>query len=173
MRDTKDLQKKLFKEIEGRIKLEDESLKYKERRYEYWSKTTKEGNYTKYLRKKIGEDKAEMYWDGDKEAKGKKFFNAGDIEVSNNDEMLAYSIDDKGSEYFTINVRNISDGKIIGRTTSGNYSFNFKKNIAFGYVNSEQNLNWKDIEIEVEKIKYKAIIETKPLHDPDNKIIKN
>ena len=28
MSDTKDLQKKLFKEIEGRIKLEDESLKY-------------------------------------------------------------------------------------------------------------------------------------------------
>lgn len=114
MSDTKELQKKLFKEIEGRIKLEDESLKYKDRRYEYWSKTTKEGNYTKYLRKKIGEDKVEMYWDGDKEAKGKKFFNAGDIEVSHNDEMLAFSIDDKGSEYFTIYVRNIGDGKIIG-----------------------------------------------------------
>ena len=67
----------------------------------------------------------------------------------------------------------LSDGKIIGRTTSGNYSFNFKKNMAFGYVNSEQNLNGKDIEIEVEKIKYKAIIETKPLHDPDNRIIKS
>ena len=29
MSDTKDLQKLLFKEIEGRIKLEDESLKFK------------------------------------------------------------------------------------------------------------------------------------------------
>ena len=67
----------------------------------------------------------------------------------------------------------LNNGKIIGRTTSGNYSFNFKKNMAFGYVNSEQNLNGKDIEIEVEKKKYKAIIESKPLHDPDNKIIKN
>ena len=45
--------------------------------------------------------------------------------------------------------------------------------MAFGYVNSELNLSGKDIEIEVEKIKYKAIIETKPLHDPDNRIIKN
>jgi 4-methylaminobutanoate oxidase (formaldehyde-forming) len=67
----------------------------------------------------------------------------------------------------------LSDGKIIGRTTSGNYSFNFKKNMAFGYVNSLSNLNGKDIEIEVEKIKYKAIIEGKPLHDPDNSIIRN
>ena len=45
--------------------------------------------------------------------------------------------------------------------------------MAFGYVNSEQNLNGKDIEIEVEKTKYKAIIEAQPLHDPDNRIIKN
>jgi len=67
----------------------------------------------------------------------------------------------------------LSDGKIIGRTTSVNYSFNFKKNMAFGYVDSGSNLNGKDIEIEVEKTKYKAIIEAKPLHDPDNSIIKN
>ena len=67
----------------------------------------------------------------------------------------------------------LCDGKIIGRTTSGNFSFNFKKNMAFGYVYSEQNLNGKDIEIEVEKIKYKAIIEAKAFHDSDNKIIKN
>ena len=113
MNDTKDIQKQLFEEIEGRIKLEDESLKYKDRKYEYWSKTTKKGNYSKYLRRKIGEKKVEIYWDGDVEAKGKKFFSAGDIQVSNNDEMLAYSIDDKGSEYFTIFVRNINDEKII------------------------------------------------------------
>jgi len=52
MGDTKPLQKILFKEIEGRIKLEDESLKFKDKLYEYWTKTTKEGNYTKHLRKK-------------------------------------------------------------------------------------------------------------------------
>ena len=45
--------KKTFKEIEGRIKLEDESLPYKDKRYEYWTKTTKQGNYSKKLRKKL------------------------------------------------------------------------------------------------------------------------
>jgi len=113
MKDTKPLQKKLFKEIEGRIKLEDESLKFKDKNYEYWTKTTKKGNYLKYLRKKIGSNKVEIYWDGDVEAKGKKFFSTGDVAVSNNDKLLAYSIDDKGSEYFTIFIRRISDKKII------------------------------------------------------------
>ncbi|MDC0489005.1 hypothetical protein OAN29_02465, partial [Pelagibacteraceae bacterium] len=41
------------------------------------------------------------------------FFSAGDVAVSNNDKLLGYSIDDKGSEYFTIYVRKISDKKII------------------------------------------------------------
>ncbi len=113
MKDTEDIQKRLFKEIEGRIKLDDESLPYKDKRYEYWTKTTKEGNYPKKLRKKLGTNNIETYWDGDLEAKGKKFFSTGDLEVSYNDELLAYSIDDKGGEFFTIFLRRISDNKII------------------------------------------------------------
>jgi len=113
MKDTENFQKKLFKEIEGRIKLDDESLPYRDKRYEYWTKTTKEGNYFKKLRRKIGNSKIEYYFDADKEAKGKKFFSCGDLTVSYNDELLIYSVDEKGSEYFTIFVRKISDGKII------------------------------------------------------------
>ena len=113
MKDTEIFQKKLFKEIEGRIKLDDEGLPYRDKHYEYWTKTTKEGNYFKKLRRKIGNSKIECYFDADKEAKGKKFFSCGDLTVSYNDELLIYSIDEKGSEYFTIFVRKISDGKII------------------------------------------------------------
>ena len=68
------------------------------------------------------------------------------------------------------------NGKIIGRTTSGNYSFNYKKNIAFGYINSEFKIDFLTanfLEIEVEKLKYETLIEKKPLHDPDNKILKS
>jgi len=59
------------------------------------------------------------------------------------------------------------DDKIIGHTTSGNYSFNFNKNLAFGYINIEKNLDElkdKNFSIEIEKIKYKADILTKPLN---------
>ena len=67
LKDTKKLQKKLFNEIKGRIKLNDESLPYKDHTYEYWTKTTAEGNYSIKLRKKIGEAKIEEIWNGDKE----------------------------------------------------------------------------------------------------------
>ena len=45
LENTKQIQKELFNEIKGRIKLDDESLPYKDIRYEYWTKTTIEGNY--------------------------------------------------------------------------------------------------------------------------------
>jgi glycine cleavage system aminomethyltransferase T/glycine/D-amino acid oxidase-like deaminating enzyme len=61
---------------------------------------------------------------------------------------------------------------IIGRTTSGNYSFNYKKNISFGYVDSiytDDELTNKDLYIEVAKKKHQAIVERKPLK---NKYVK-
>ena len=40
LKNTKIFQKKLFNEIKGRIKLDDESLPYKDHAYKYWTKTT-------------------------------------------------------------------------------------------------------------------------------------
>ena len=58
------------------------------------------------------------------------------------------------------------DDKIIGETTSGNYSFNFNKNLSFGYIKSNlgnEELFKKNLYIEVEKKKYLAEILLKPL----------
>jgi len=128
LKDTKEMQKKLFKEIKGRIKLDDESLPFTDKKYVYWTKTTKEANYAIKLRKKIDTNKIEEYWSGEKEKKklNSEYFGIGDLEVSNNDEMLAYSLDLKGSEYFTIYVRKISDNKIVSeeiKETSGSITW--------------------------------------------------
>ena len=69
LKDTKKTQKELFSEIKGRIKLDDESLPFKDKHYEYWTKTTEKGNYSIKLRKKIGSDKIEEIWNGDKKRK--------------------------------------------------------------------------------------------------------
>jgi len=68
------------------------------------------------------------------------------------------------------------EGKIVGRTTSGNYSFNYKKNMSFGYINlilPIEELAKKNFSIEVEKKLYEAVLHIEPLHDPKNVIIKN
>ena len=128
LQDTKKLQKILFDEIKGRIKLDDESLKYKDKEYEYWSKTTTKGNYSIKLRKKIDADKVEEIWNGDKEKEklNTEYFGVGDLEVSYNDKYLGYSLDLKGSEYFTIFIRDISTKKLVTEKieeTSGSITF--------------------------------------------------
>ena len=50
---TKDFREKLVEEFKSRIKLDDTSLKYKDSKYYYWTKTIKEGNYAIKLRQKI------------------------------------------------------------------------------------------------------------------------
>ncbi len=136
MKDTKDIQKKLFDEIKARIKLDDESLPYKDKNYEYWTKTTAKGNYSIKLRRKIGEEKVEEIWNGDKEKDKLKteYFGLGDLEVSFNDEFLGYSLDLKGSEYYTIYIRNIKSGNLITEKieeTSGSIEFSLDDKYIF------------------------------------------
>ena len=149
LKDTKNLQKKLFNEIKGRIKLDDESLPYKDHTYEYWTKTTTEGNYSLKLRKKIGSDLIEEIWNGDKEKKklGVEYFGIGDLEVSNNDKFLSYSLDTKGSEYYTIFIRNIESNKIITNeisNTSGGITFSLDDKYIF-YSKLDKNHRAREI----------------------------
>ena len=128
LKDTKKYQKILFDEIKGRIKLDDESLKFKDKEYEYWTKTTAVGNYSIKLRKKIGSNAVEEFWNGDveKEKLKTEYFGVGDLEVSYNDKLLGYSLDLKGSEYYTIYIRNITSGKLVTEKieeTSGSITF--------------------------------------------------
>ena len=58
--------------------------------------------------------------------------------------------------------------RIIGQTTSGNYSFNYNKNLSFGYIKndySDEELSKMDLYIEVAKKKYPAVVEINPLKD--------
>ena len=143
LKDTKTVQKKLFDEIKGRIKLDDESLPYKDHTYEYWTKTTATGNYSIKLRKKIDTDNVEEIWNGDEEKKklSTEYFGIGDLEVSNNDKYLGYSLDIKGSEYYTIFIRDIKTKKIISKEipeTSGGITFSLDDKYIF-YSKLDEN----------------------------------
>ena len=134
--DVKNLQKELFSSIKGKIKLDDESLKFRDRNYYYWSKVTKEGQYGKKLRQKIGSSKEEVYFDGDLEkAKHKsEYFSVGDIEVSEKDTWLAYSLDLVGNEFYDIYLKNLSDGKEIEKIvcdTSGSITWDLEEKSFF------------------------------------------
>ena len=143
LKDTKNIQKKLFDEIKGRIKLDDESLPYKDHTFEYWTKTTAKGNYSIKLRRKIDSKDIEEIWNGDNEKEKLKteYFGVGDLEVSNNDKYLGYSLDTKGSEYYTIYIRDIKNKKVISKEiheTSGGITFSLDDKYIF-YSKLDEN----------------------------------
>ena len=124
--DTKNLQNNLFKEIKSKIKLDDTSLKYKDKKYYYWVKTEAKGNYSKKIRQLIdGSEPEQIYFDGDLEKKnyGSEYFGIGSVSISHCDNLMAYSLDLKGSEYYTIYIRDLTLGKnvkdIIENTSGG------------------------------------------------------
>ncbi len=125
-KDVKDLQKNLFEEIKSKIKLDDTSLKFKDKKYYYWAKTEAKGNYGKRIRQLIdGSKPEEIYFDGDLEKKnyGSEYFGVGSVSTSHCDNYMAYSLDLKGSEYYTIYLRDLRTGKnendIIENTSGG------------------------------------------------------
>jgi len=128
-KESKILQNKLFNEIKSKIKLEDTSLKYKDKKYYYWVKTEAKGNYGKQIRQLIdGSSEEEVYFDGDVEKNkcGSEYFGLGAVAVSHSDELLAYSLDLKGSEYYTIYIRDIATGKNLDdqiENTSGSITW--------------------------------------------------
>ena len=141
--DTKNIQKELFNEIKGRIKLNDESIPFKDFDYEYWTKTTTKGNYSIKLRKKIGTKNVEEIWNGDeeKEKLDVEYFGVGDLEVSFNDKYLGYSLDIKGSEYYTIYIRDIKTKKLVTEKieeTSGGITFSLDDKYIF-YSKLDEN----------------------------------
>ncbi len=140
---TKNIQKELFNEIKGRIKLDDESLPFKDFDFEYWTKTTTDGNYSIKLRKRIGSNNIEEIWNGDeeKEKLNVEYFGIGDLEVSFNDKYLGYSLDTKGSEYYTIYIRDINTKKLITEKieeTSGSITFSLNDEYIF-YSKLDEN----------------------------------
>ena len=149
MSDTKEIQKVLFDEIKGRIKLDDESLPFKDVRYSYWTKTTTKGNYSIKLRKKIDSEEIEEIWNGDleKEKLKTEYFGLGDLEVSYNDKLLAYSLDLKGSEYYTIHIRDIKSREQVGEkieNTSGGITFSLDDKYIF-YSKLDENHRPREI----------------------------
>ena len=124
--DVKNLQKNLFKEIKSKIKLNDTSLKFKDKKYYYWVKTEAKGNYGKRIRQLIdGSKPEEVFFDGDLEKKnyGSEYFGLGSVSTSHCDDLMAYSLDLKGSEYYTIYLRDLRTGKnkqdVIENTSGG------------------------------------------------------
>ncbi len=128
MKDTKKLQKKLYDEMLGRIKEDDESVPVKLGDYFYYNRTIKGEQYEIYCRKyKTLEAKEEIILDMNDLAKGFSYAELGLNRISPDHKFLAYSLDTDGSETYNIYFKNLETGKllkdkIVKTSTGGEWS---------------------------------------------------
>ena len=109
MADTKELQRTLFAEMRGRIKEDDSSVPMKDGPYAYGTAYREGGEHPRFFRTPREGGEEEVLLDGDVEAEGKSYFHLTDPANSPDHRLLLWGYDDKGSEFYTLRVRRLSD----------------------------------------------------------------
>ena len=111
--DTKDLQETLFQEMKARLKEDDSQVPTPHGPYDYFPRFVKGGQYAQVCRMARGRpaSEAQVLLDGNAEAKGKKYWSLGGSDHSPDHKLMAYATDDKGSELYTIKIRDLATGQ--------------------------------------------------------------
>ncbi|MEO6589682.1 MAG: oligopeptidase B, partial [Pyrinomonadaceae bacterium] len=104
----------LYKEMIGRIKQDDTSVPYKKGNYWYFNKTEEGKQYPVYLRSKTRDGKnEEVLLDQNELAKGLEYFAIGHFEISEDDNILAFSTDNTGYRQYTLQFKDLRTGKML------------------------------------------------------------
>ena len=114
MKDTNDLQTKLFEEMKSRVKEEDETVPSKDGQYLYYSRTQKGDEYSIYCRKKDAVGSIEqILLNVNQMADGKDFIRVSFPKFHFNEQLFAYSVDTKGDRVFTIFFKDMNTGLVL------------------------------------------------------------
>lgn len=142
---TEELREALFKEMRARIKEDDSSVPAIDGPWAYYTFHRTGGEYGVLARKpaeKAFDDSVEpeILFDGDKEGEGLAYFDTGEISHSPDHKLLATSVDNKGSEFYTITVRNIKTGEVIDtiEDTYGDFVWGKNSDVIF-WIKRDEN----------------------------------
>ena len=120
LKHTEPFQEQLFKEMTGRIKQDDNSVPVKIREYYHYTRYEEGKEYPIYCRKKHSlEAPEEVVLDGNVLAEGHAFFEIGEVSLSEDDRMLAYSVDTVSRRIYTVYVKDLVTGQLVGEPITG------------------------------------------------------
>jgi len=115
MAPTASLRDELFKEMLGRIKETDSSAPYPDGAWLYYSRTEQGKQYRVYCRRprQGGAGAEQVLVDLNELGRGGKFIGMATYEVSNDGNLLAYSIDRTGHRDYELFVKDLRTGKLV------------------------------------------------------------
>lgn len=103
--DTAALRAALVAEMKGRIKEDESSVPLRDGPFAYGSAFVVGGEHPRYFRTPRDGGEETVLIDGDAEAAGKSYFRIGSVDHSADHRLLLWGVDDRGSEYYTLKVR--------------------------------------------------------------------
>ncbi|ABS62467.1 Oligopeptidase B [Parvibaculum lavamentivorans DS-1] len=107
-----ELRETLFKEMKGRIKEDDSSVPSPDGAFAYYTRFVEGAQHPLFCRRpREAEAGEEILLDANKEAEGEAYFKIGDVDHAPTHKLIAWSADRKGSEYFTVRLRDAATGK--------------------------------------------------------------
>ncbi|MEO1306197.1 MAG: prolyl oligopeptidase family serine peptidase, partial [Pseudomonadota bacterium] len=120
------LKEELFQEMRGRIKEDDSSLPSIDGPYAYLTKYRTGGEYPIIARKPAAdiynEDaEVEILLDGDEMGKDKAYFAFNTVAQSPSHDVVAYAVDEQGSEFYTIRFKNVETGEMLPDVIENTY----------------------------------------------------
>lgn len=113
MAPTKKLQKKLYKEILGRIQESDSSVPYKDGNYCYYTRMFEGKNYSALCRYPFPFGEETVLVDENERAEGHDFYDLGDWQISPNGRYLALSEDFEGDETYQLHILDLETGNFL------------------------------------------------------------
>jgi oligopeptidase B len=118
MAGTEELQKALYEEVLSHIKEDDVSVPYRDGAWEYLTRTEKGKQYARYLRRAAGKADApeETMLDVNVLAEGQPYMSVGQLSVSPDGRLLAYTTDNTGFRQYTLHVRELATGHDLALT---------------------------------------------------------
>ncbi len=111
LKPTEAFQERLYQEMLGRILQTDLSVPYTLRGYSYFTRTEEGKQYNIHCRRRDVENASEnVLLDLNQLADGHSFLGLGAFEVSDDNQLLAYSTDITGFRQYTLHVKNLETG---------------------------------------------------------------
>jgi len=114
LRDTEPLQEKLYQEMLGRILQTDLSVPYRLRGYLYFTRTEEGKQYPlHYRRRDVENAPEELLLDLNALSAGHSFLSLGSFAVSDDNALLAYSLDTTGFRQYTLQIKNLHTSETL------------------------------------------------------------
>lgn len=112
----------LFQEMKGRIKEADSSVPQKDGDWIYWVEYEEGAEYKKWYRKPVAGGEPVLILDEVAMAKDKEYFRLSDVAISPNGKLMAYAVDDNGSERYEVRFTDLATGKALPDVIPGTLS---------------------------------------------------